>query len=374
MKKIHWVSALACLTTLTITTTVWAAEQAVAFEPSHAERVVEFPFESPYLPETGPLRLKLGVTGYQDVGIDMTGDAVYDFGASSLTMLGADDGGTFTNEIGAAVTATVSIDLAGFTTDFEIGVYQISDVAQTIFTPYVLGSGDVAEVAQEVGPYNLVEEPFSVGPATGTLVLDVRIDAPGVAFTGTSIELDDGTGATASVQAEGEPIGMALGGEPGEAVEVTATQYGALSSAVSLHLMPSVQIDVFGIGAQIGPFDVEVAYPVLDATAIEFAAESLQFDRPATPAPEDPEDDDDPAGDDGGSDGGDGDPTDDDSDLDDDMDDPDVPELPPAAMDGDFGDDGGCTCSTSSEAGGRGGLLSLAFGLGLLGLRRRRRR
>jgi len=355
--------------------------QSVPFEPSYEDRISEFPWESNYFPSSGPLQVKLGAAAYQELSIEMDGDAEYAWEGDSFALRGVQDGGSLLSTIGADVTVTVAYDVLGFAGEIEIGVYSISeDVGQT-FTPYVLDGAADRPVASafEVGPFNLVDEPFTVGSGTGNFKLDFRIDSPGITFEGTEVQLrtDQGSaGPEASIIEEGQVVGLAMPGQPGERVSIYGTEYGLINSEVSMHLMPTVELSIFGVDLAIGPFDIEMEYPLLEGQEIQFDDVAMEFDIPEAPEdPEDPSDD----GDDDDDDDDEPEPADDDDDDepepadDDDDDEPedddDEPMGDSAGLGGVEGEDG-CGCSANGR-----GPNTLAFGLmtlGLLGLRRRR--
>ncbi|MEM6990656.1 MAG: MYXO-CTERM sorting domain-containing protein [Myxococcota bacterium] len=375
------------LTTTALTTFFAFAGEAAAetqtqpFEPTYSDRINEFPWESSYFPAEGALRVKLGASAWQDLEINMAGDAEYAWEGDMFGVRGDADGGDFVSTIGAEITVTIAYDILSFDGEFEIGVYDISEQFQRAFTPYVLdGSGErPVDAAFEIGPFNLVDTPFAVGSGTGTFQLDFRIDSPGISFEGTRVDLSTeqgSTGPNASITSEGEPALLGMPGNPGDRVEIYATEYGMLDSEVSVHLMPTVSLNMFGLDFTIGPFDMEMAYPVLTGQEIMFDEYTMAFDIPETP--------DEPSDDDGGDGGDDGDEPSDDDGGDDDGDDGDEPEDDDddepvddePESDGDsvgqvdtVGNDG-CGCSADGR-----GPNTMAFGLmvlGLLALRRRR--
>jgi MYXO-CTERM domain-containing protein len=377
-------TALVSMTALaaTLVATDAQAETATApFAPELTERVAEFPWDSGYVPATGPLRIKLEALARQDVTIEMDGDAAYDWESNALSFHGHTGAGNFANELGAEITATIAIDVFGFQTEFEVGIWEIAREVNDTFTPYVL-AGNIDHpitLAQLIGPYNLVNQPFSVGPATGTLVIDWQLDVPGMTFRGTRIDIanDDSAPPVASVVEEHQEVSVTLpNAEPGGVARTWGTQYGAFDSEVALHVMPLVNLEIYGIPFTIGPFDMKIAYPHI--TDRELAFEQLPIDLGVPLAP--PEDDDD-----GGGDSGDDGDSDSDGDDDDDDDGDDREPDPDGDSDGsgDAGDSdgdsggaaessGGCGCTTGSDP-VPNALASGLLGLALVSLRRRRR-
>ena len=352
--------------------------QSVPFEPTFEERISEFPWESNYFPSSGPLQVKLGAAAWQELAIDMDGDAEYAWDGDAFALRGVTDGGTLLSTIGADVTVTVAYDVLGFSGELEIGVYSISEDIGQNFTPYVLDGSETRPVATafELGPYNLVDEPFEIGSGTGNFTLDFRIDSPGITFEGTEVQLrteEGSAGPEASIIEEGQIVGLAMPGQPGERVSIYGTEYGLINSEVSMHLMPTVSLNIFGVDLNIGPFDIEMEYPLLEGQEIQFEDVAMEFDIPEVPDDPEPSDDD---GGDGGDDDDDDDepePEGDDDDDDDDEPEPEDDDEEPigdsAGLGGVDGEDG-CGCSANGR-----GPNTLAFGLmalGLLGLRRRR--
>ena len=239
------------LITFAISTEALAETDTAPFEPMTEARVQEFPWESGYFPSSGPLRLQLEATAWQDIAIDMLGDAEYEWDSSTMVLRGQEDGGDFTNTVGAEIAVSIAIDVFGLETEAEIGIYDISEVFSQDFTPYVLDGNEDSPVSTmfSIGPFNIADEPFTIGSTEGTFVLDFRIDSPGVDFQGTRVDLSTEPGSVApdaSITSEGEVVEMLMAGEPGEAVEVYGVQHGLINSELSVHLMPTVQMTAFG--------------------------------------------------------------------------------------------------------------------------------
>ena len=189
---------------------------------------------------------------------------------------------------------TVGYDVLGFSGEIEIGVYSISEDIGQNFTPYVLDGADTRPIATafELGPYNLVDEPFEVGSGTGNFKLDFRIDSPGITFEGTEVPASHRPGLR-------RPRGEHHRGRPGR-----RTRDARSARRARLDLRPPstasstprsactscrrVELTIFGVDLAIGPFDIEMEYPLLEGQEIQFDDVAMEFDIPE--APEDPED------------------------------------------------------------------------------------
>jgi MYXO-CTERM domain-containing protein len=368
--------SMTALGAMLVSTQAQADTTTAPFDPAITERVAEFPWDSGYWPETGALRIKLGALAHQDVSVEMAGNASYDWEDRTLTFQGETGGGLFSNEFGAEITATVAIDIFGWQTEVEIGIWDLLEEMHDNFTPYVLEGNveDPITLVQLVGPYNLVDQDFTIGSAEGKLIIDWKLDVPGMSFSGTRIDVaDDGTAPpVASFVEENEVLGMSLpDAEPGGVATAFGSQYGLFNSEVALHLMPSVELEYSGMTFTIGPFDMIVSYPLITDREFAFEAEQMDFGVPLAP----PEDDGDDDGGDSG-DGGDEPDEDEDEEPEDREDEPeaDADEDEPEAT-GDGGgvsDAGGCGCTAGSEP-VPGALMSGLLGLALVSLRRRRR-
>ena len=352
------------------------------FTPALQTTVVEFPWESGFIPNDGPLRLNLTATARQNIDVSMPGSAHYDWENNGLIFRGDEEAGLFINTVQAEITAVVAVDVFGLEAEFEVGIWDLEENVEQAFTPYVLPGNEDSPVgvAQSVGPYNLVTQDFDIAGIPGTFVLDVRLDVPAASFSGTQIDIADqeggsGNNTVASVTEENQVVDMLIAdAQPGGKTSIYGQQLGTLDSEISLHLLPSVTVEVSGITFDIGPFDVAVEYPLLEDEPIAFEEIAIELDVPEAPE-EDPEEDPDDDGDDGDDDGDDGDDGDDDSDDDDGDDDDEEDEdldLDPTdpGFGGGVGDDGcGCTSGSNGSPMAVMGLL----GLCLVSLRRRRR-
>lgn len=288
MSRQHVVTMIIALGFLALPTTALAESR--PYNPTHEWRPSEFPWESGYVPADGPLRVNLHAAAFHEVLIGMQGQANYDWVALTLDYLGLDDTGIFRNTIGAEVTATIAVDALGFQQEFEVGVWDIAEVAQEQFTPYLLPGNPErpVTVAQTIGPIQLANEPFAFGPVTGTFVLDFAIDIPGISFEADRIELDAARGPggnqVATHDAEGEVLDVFLPpADPGESTHAYATMFGTFDSEAALHLYPTVNIEVSGVPFAIGPFDLVVDYPVISDEEVVFPELPLMFEVPELP-------------------------------------------------------------------------------------------
>lgn len=351
----------------------FAAPQPSAFEPSKTWRPTEFPFESPYVPATGPLRVKVGAVAFQEVDIAMAGEAMYDFEGELLSYEGRDGGGQFRNTLGAEITLTIAIAAFGIETELELGIWDISELAEQVFDPYVLPGNPARPLtlSENIGPNNLVDAPIQVLGAPANVTIDYMFEVPGITFAGDQIDLDSVLGDAeilASHTQEHEQRSVSFDdANPGDTVSAWATMRGSFSSALTLHVYPTVEIQVLGQPISIGPLDIAIEYPVVTDEEVVFDDLELQYDVPEAPAPdpEDPEPEPDP---DTSGDGGDEAATEDDGAGED-----------TTGGGGDttggagsglgVGEDAsGCGCSTRRNDGALAGVMLL----GLLGLRRRR--
>lgn len=269
---------------------ITAGADARPYNPTHEWRPSEFPWSSGYVPAEGPLRVNLEAAAFHEVLVGMQGQAQYDWDALTLGYEGLDDTGIFRNTIGAEITATIAIDALGFQQEYEVGIWDIAEVAQEQFTPYLLPGNPErpVTVAQMIGPLPLADEPFAVGPVTGTLVIEFAIDIPGISFEADRIELDDtrgaGGGQVATHDAEGEVLDVFLPpADPGEATHAYATMHGTFDSQAALHLYPTVNIEIGGVPFAIGPFDLVVDYPVISDSEVTFPELPLMFEVPELP-------------------------------------------------------------------------------------------
>ncbi len=284
-----------------------AAPQPSAFGPSTTWRPTEFPFESPYVPATGPLRVKIGAAAYQEVDLTMTGDAIYDFDDELLRYEGREGGGLFRNTLGAEITVTIAIAVLGIETEIELGIWDIAEIAELGFDPYVLPGNPTRPLtlAESIGPNNLVDQPIQVLGAPANLTIDYMFEIPGITFAGTQIDLDGADGPSellTSHTQELEQRSVAFADtEPGGTVSAWAAMQGEYSSSLVLHVYPTIEIQVLGQPFSIGPLDIAIEYPVVTDAPVVFDDIELQYDVPAVPAPE-PEPEPDTSGEVGGED------------------------------------------------------------------------
>jgi MYXO-CTERM domain-containing protein len=260
------------------------------YNPTIEWRPSEFPWESGYVPADGPLRVNLHAAAFHEVLIGMQGQAEHDWDARTLAYHGLDDTGMFRNTLGAEITATIAIDALGFQQEFEVGVWDIAEIADEQFTPYLLPGNPErpVTVAEMIGPIQLANQPFAVGPVTGTFVLDFAFDIPGISYASDRIALDDAEGVggvpVATHDAEDEVLDVILPvAAPGELSYSYATMYGTFDSEAALHLYPTVTIDIGGVPFAIGPFDLVVDYPLISDAVVEFPELPLMFEVPELP-------------------------------------------------------------------------------------------
>ena len=201
------------------------------------------------------------------------------------------DSGLFENTLGAELTACIDVDIGIISQEFEIGIWEITEDANTMFTPYLLpGAPDrPVSVAETLGPFTLVDmASFDLGLVSGWITIDYQFDVPGISYQGTRIETDEleaqGGTDVASHDQEGQIVSAilpnAMGGEP---ASVWATKYGEFNSEVALRLMPTVHLDQGG-GITIGPFDIPVDYDVIEDEEIVFPELQLTYNVPEMPA------------------------------------------------------------------------------------------
>lgn len=364
-----------------------ASNQALAessnaeFSPELSRQVAEFPWESGWLPsEDATVRINLQAAARQNVLIALPGESNYDWDDQELVFRGDENEGLFQNEVDVDITATVAFTIFGVTTEGDIGIYHLNRLVSQDFTPYALpGNVDApVTIADQIGPFNLVEEPFELGPAVGTFYLDWVIDIPGVTFEGTSIDVtDDPTaGNLVEVTTENEAVPMVMpGAEPGAIATLYATEYGLLNSEMSVRLMPYLEMTAYGVDFTVGPLDVELSYPVVEDEEVAFDQIALDYDVPEAPEepdpdPEDPEDPEEPE--EPGTTGDEPEPgtTGDEPEPMGDTDGEPMGDTDSAGLGG-VQSDNGCGCSTDGDH--RKGALAAGFlGALLLGLRRRR--
>ena len=360
------------------------AETAAApFNPDKEFRPVEFPWESGFIPNSGPLQINLTATPYQEVYVGMFGDGEYDFDETSILFVGDPDSGTFRNTLGADVTVIIAIDALGINTEFEVGVYSIEEDASAEFTPYVLPGADPRPifVAEQIGPNNLVNEDFVIPgfDIPGTINIDYVIDIPGISYESHRIDLTDGDDSAVAQQLgsydiEGQNLELVLpDAAPGQTSSVWGTLNGELDSEIAITFTTTVSVTVFEQNFDIGPIDIQLDYPVTEDYAVVFDPIEMQYTTPDLPA-----------GTTGGEDpttGGDGSTSDGDSDSDSDSAGDTTTGAPPTdpTTGGDTDTDGGflpageaagdgCGCRSSGGTGWAGALALL----GLVAVRRRR--
>src|SRR5687767_12394200 len=141
MKRIAIASA--GLSTLFFASTANAEPSEGPFAPQLSQTVAEFPWESGYLPEDGPVRVNLQATARQNIDVTMPGAAYYDWDNQGLIFRGEPEGGLFVNTVQAEITATVALDVLGLQGEVEVGIWDLEEQIEQQFTPYILaGNAD----------------------------------------------------------------------------------------------------------------------------------------------------------------------------------------------------------------------------------------
>ncbi len=265
------------------------------FDPQHSFRPAEFPWESGFIPGSGPLRVNLVAAAYQEVDIEMYGSTEYEFDDGEITFIRTDDSGVFNNALGIEVGVVIAIDFLGIQTEFEVGVYNIEETANSDFTPNLLpGHPDRPVTASEaIGPNNLVDTNFTIPGfgIPGNLNIDWTLNVPGISFRSTHIDIhDDGDSSIASLlgvyDQEYSDLAIMLPEDtPGETAEVHGTLHGTFDSEISLDFDVTVTVVVAGQELAIGPFTVTLDYPLLQDEPVIFEPELIEFDIPI-PEPE----------------------------------------------------------------------------------------
>jgi MYXO-CTERM domain-containing protein len=351
------------------------------FNPSTEFRAEEIEgIETGYI---GPslLQVNLQVIPYQDVSIQMFGDAEYDFDTSRIQFIGTEDAGVFTNTLGADVIATVQVDL-GFPVEFDLGLYSIDETEVANFTPYVLPGADPRPitVAETIGPFNLLDEDFTV-PVFGNdanVTIDFHIEIPGISYESTLINITDDPESAVPAElghytVENSQLDLVLpNAAPGQRTSIWGQLNGLYSSEIAFVFTVNGTVIISDNPVTVGPYEIRVDVPIREDEPVTFDPEEMQFDVPEVPDEPDTDSDSD-------SDSTTGDDPTSDSDSDSDTttgDDPSETTGEPSSdtdgglpADG-FGDsDTGCGCTTDRRPGGWGFGLAM---LGLLALRRRR--
>ena len=263
------------------------------FNPTTNFRPQEFPWESGFIPSDGPLQINLQAAAYQEVDIDMFGDANYDFDAQQLTFVGSPGTGTFTNALGVEVTATIAIDFI-ITTEFEVGIYNIEEEAEAMFDPYVLPGAPVRPitVSEAIGPNNLVDTDFTIPGfgIPGNLNIDYTINVPGNEYSSVRIDLNDENNKSAAPMLVGqydqeeEDLDLVLpNAMPGETALMYATLYGTFDSEISIVFDVTVTVTVSDVDLEIGPLQIELDYPVAQDLEVVFTEEELLYSVPEQP-------------------------------------------------------------------------------------------
>lgn len=284
MKKIALV--LVGLSTLAVSGEAKAEVGSDNFNPQITFRPNEFPWESgPIGPN--PLTVNLTASAYHEVDIEMTGAGDYDFDAQTLTFIGDADGGTMQNALGIEITVVVAVNVLGITTDFEVGVFQIDETVDGTFSPYLL-QGDPERpfgVSEAIGPNDLVDQSFTLAGQDVGIDIDWVLNIPEIEYRSIDITLTDGEDSVLANEvgvydAEEEALDLILPDSvPGETSEMYGTLNGTFDSAISVDFIINLSLNE----TQLGPFDVNLPYPVNENEPIEFPPELLQYDVPELP-------------------------------------------------------------------------------------------
>jgi MYXO-CTERM domain-containing protein len=291
MRTIAWFAACAAFA---LSTEARAEVGVDEFNPSTNFRPQEFPWESGFIPDSGPLQINLEATAYQEIDIDMFGDGNYDFDNQQLTFIGEPGSGVFMNTLGIAITATIAIDFI-VSTEFEVGLYNIEEDAMAMFDPYVLPGAPVRpiSVSEAIGPNNLVDEDFTVPGFgfPGNLDIDYTINIPGNEYRSVRIELNDDNNKSAAPMLVGtydqeeEDLDLILPALPGNDAHLFATLYGTFDSEISIVFDVTVTVTVSDVPLEIGPMQVVLDYPVATDLEVVFDEEQLVYAVPEVPEP-----------------------------------------------------------------------------------------
>lgn len=258
------------------------------FDPQFEQTVAEVPWSSSWIPSaTAPVRLQLQAVARQDVRIDMSGDANFDSSTEELGFRGVPDGGTIHNRLEVDVTAVLHVSFLGSNTQSDVGTWTIEREVEADFTPYLLlGNTDAPVIlSDDVAGATLADVPIEVGPATGRLVIDWRLAATEISFSGTRIDLypEDSDEVLVSATTEHESVDLELGLEPGESISMEGIEVGRLGSRIALILEPRLDVTLGDLPVSIAPTELSLDLPVLDAETIEFDPVEMTWTAPEDP-------------------------------------------------------------------------------------------
>jgi MYXO-CTERM domain-containing protein len=326
-----------------------AAAETTSVSPywtGYAEQVIDvddYDYDSDWQPADSPIQVRLVVHAGNTIGLDMVGDALFDWSDGTVWIEAEPAMGSYEVDLGLFIGSYIRFDIMGIEWEGEVGdpiEFQVTDLVD--FEPYLLpGNPDSPlDITTEVERQNVIDyDALDLYVASASLMVDLS-GSLNTWFETTAVTvIPDGVdGGVASLEAYREPESLALQDvEPLEYADAQAQLEGDVVFTTDLHAWPSVVVDVLGTEYTLAEFDIPIELPAIEDHWI-FDVEALSFQRPEPP-PE-PED----TGETGEDDDG----------------------------DGDGGDDEGCGCAGAGHPGG--GLLALAWlALGGALVSRRRR-
>lgn len=355
--------AAATLVFLVSTSALAADPESQPYDPSYEGNIVNYSYDSDWVPAMSPLQIRLQAAFLDEVYADMNGEATYDWDDETLTFSGTPNAGSFRYDIGVELTTSVQLNLGATQIPADVvGPIDIKLPTTTLYDPYLLpGNPDRPVDGSTSLTVNALDSDLNFGnAATGNVTIDIQVDFIGLNFRADQIDLSETEAGPVvdSVTMEDEVLDYTLAAPTApETADVYAAMTGELNAMTSIHFLPSVTVTPTG-GAPItiGPFDLDVNFPVVNQEPIVFAPELIAFEGP-TPEPPGTSETSETSGE--TTDGGESESTGDDSGTESETE-----------TSGDPGVDGGDGCSCSSE-GERAPVGALAL-FGLLALRRRR--
>ena len=306
-------AGLGALGLFLVASTAHAADpETQPFDPSLETSVVSYPYDSDWVPMGSPLQFRLQAAFLDEVRATMEGDATYDWDDETLQFEGTPGEGTFEYEIGVELTASVQIDIAGIVIPADVvGPIDLKLPTGASYDPYLLeGNPDRPADGSTSLTIPALDEALNFGAAaTGNITVDIQVDFIGLTFQSNQLDVSEtemGAPVLTTTQ-EGELMDYSL--EPPvepDTADLWALLTGELNAETSIHLLPSVTVTPNG-GAPItvGPFDLDVNFPVVTAEPMVFDIEQLAYEGPTTIPPgetgESGEESGEESGDDGGS-------------------------------------------------------------------------
>jgi hypothetical protein len=298
-------AALVCAATLSISASAHAADpESQPYAPSLETSIVSYPYDSDWVPANSPLQFRLQAAFLDEVRAEMEGEATYDWDDETLVFEGTAGQGSFAYEIGVELTASVQIDIAGLIIPADVvGPIDLKLPTSVTFDPYLLeGNPDRPADASTTLTVNAIDQALDFGmAATGNIHVDVQVDFIGLNFQSNQLDVSENEmgAAVLTTNQEGEVFDYILEApvEP-ETVDLWALLTSEMNAETSIHLLPSVSVTPTG-GAPItvGPFDLDVNFPVVNAEPLIFPLEQIPFEGPTQ----------EPPGETGGGESGDGD-------------------------------------------------------------------